>query len=306
MISPSLTSYKINRIAELILRTADDYQYIHDPEHRNKPHGKFWPTDKGWSNDPKDAPQSQQSQYPYELTPSDSEYFKAIESGNTEAVNSMVTNRAKEAGYGIKAYHGTKATFNEFDLGKIQNTAEGVGFYFADDPSVASGYGEVKSLFLSIKKPLAHDGKSFNKSTISKILTDIAKEELKANHEEMEDIADGFLSNYGDIRHEGFNRVLNEAVNSLSNESQANDQLGSIYHSGVSLPLISSSVKKITGYDGYISRGEKDPAHARDYLVYIAWSPNQIKSADPIVKDDQGNIIPLSQRFNPNSKDIRF
>ena len=33
---------------------------------------------------------------------------------------------------------------------------------------------------------------------------------------------------------------------------------------------------------------------------------NQIKSADPITYDDAGNIIPLSQRFNQASPDIRF
>lgn len=43
---------QIARIAEIIVSN-DDYQYIHDPEHRNRPHGKFWPTEKGWSNDPK-------------------------------------------------------------------------------------------------------------------------------------------------------------------------------------------------------------------------------------------------------------
>jgi hypothetical protein len=33
---------------------------------------------------------------------------------------------------------------------------------------------------------------------------------------------------------------------------------------------------------------------------------NNIKSADPITYDDQGNVIPLSQRFNIESPDIRF
>lgn len=298
MISKSFN--KINRIAELILRTADDYQYIHDPEHRNKPHGKFWPTDKGWSNDPKDAPQSQQSQYPYELTPSDSEYFKAIESGNTEAINSMVTNRAKEAGYNTQAYHGTTANFNEFDTNKITKTSEGVGFYFSENPDVASGYGKVKSVFLSMNKPLAYDSKAFNKSTIMKIIKDMVKEEAKVNQE---DIADGFLSNYGDVRYEGFNRVLDNTSRLLAGEKFANDQVSGIYHSGVPLPIVSSSFKKVTGYDGVVANGYSNVGTDK---IYIAWSPNQIKSADPIVKDDQGNIIPLSQRFNPNSKDIRF
>jgi hypothetical protein len=44
---------RIDRIASIIL--ADDYKYIYDPDHRNKPRdGEFYPTEKGWSNDPKD------------------------------------------------------------------------------------------------------------------------------------------------------------------------------------------------------------------------------------------------------------
>jgi len=38
----------------------------------------------------------------------------------------------------------------------------------------------------------------------------------------------------------------------------------------------------------------------------IVLSPEQIKSADPITRDDSGNVIPLSQRFNENSSDIRY
>ena len=36
------------------------------------------------------------------------------------------------------------------------------------------------------------------------------------------------------------------------------------------------------------------------------FEPSSIKSADPITYDDAGNIIPLSQRFNVESPDIRF
>lgn len=31
---------------------------------------------------------------------------------------------------------------------------------------------------------------------------------------------------------------------------------------------------------------------------YIVFDPNQVKSADPVTYDDNGNIIPLSERFN--------
>lgn len=33
---------------------------------------------------------------------------------------------------------------------------------------------------------------------------------------------------------------------------------------------------------------------------------NNIKSAEPVTYDDNGNVIPLSQRFNAESNDIRF
>ena len=39
---------------------------------------------------------------------------------------------------------------------------------------------------------------------------------------------------------------------------------------------------------------------------YIAFESNQIKSADPVTYDDNGNVIPLSERFNPENEDIRY
>ncbi len=41
--------------------------------------------------------------------------------------------------------------------------------------------------------------------------------------------------------------------------------------------------------------------------VYSLFEPNrQVKSADPVTYDDNGNIIPLSERFNPENNDIRY
>ncbi len=38
----------------------------------------------------------------------------------------------------------------------------------------------------------------------------------------------------------------------------------------------------------------------------IVFRPSQIKLSDPVTYDDQGNVIPLSKRFNTNKDDIRF
>jgi hypothetical protein len=58
------------------------------------------------------------------------------------------------------------------------------------------------------------------------------------------------------------------------------------------------------GYDGVEISG--DFVDGELQTVRIAFDPNQIKSADPITRDDAGNIIPPSQRFNPASSDIRY
>jgi len=50
-------------------------------------------------------------------------------------------------------------------------------------------------------------------------------------------------------------------------------------------------------HDGFISEDGDISA-----VVYA----HQIKSADPITRDSQGNVIPLSQRFNTKSEDIRY
>ena len=40
--------------------------------------------------------------------------------------------------------------------------------------------------------------------------------------------------------------------------------------------------------------------------IYAFFSPEQVKSADPVTYDDKGNVIPLSERFNPDNPDIRY
>lgn len=50
----------------------------------------------------------------------------------------------------------------------------------------------------------------------------------------------------------------------------------------------------------------RGPFMLNNTKIVVVESPNQIKSADPVTRDDAGNVIPLSQRFQPTSSDIRF
>ena len=56
------------------------------------------------------------------------------------------------------------------------------------------------------------------------------------------------------------------------------------------------------GFLGELRNGEEPPLSTD----YIPVSPNQIKLADAVTRDDAGNVIPLSQRFDQESPDIRF
>lgn len=79
---------------------------------------------------------------------------------------------------------------------------------------------------------------------------------------------------------------------------------------------IAENAKK-AGYTGVIIKNVWDDGGHRTHLydeeldiestVYIAFDPkSQVKSADPVTYDDSGNIIPLSERFNPQNDDIRY
>ena len=59
----------------------------------------------------------------------------------------------------------------------------------------------------------------------------------------------------------------------------------------------SNSVQK-RGYDGIIQSEDGDEA--------VVFDSSQIKLADPVTYDDEGNVIPLSERFNAEESDIRW
>ena len=58
------------------------------------------------------------------------------------------------------------------------------------------------------------------------------------------------------------------------------------------------------GYTSVIMKNIYDYGDKADN--YVFFSPNQIKSADPVTYDDNGNVIPLNERFDLTNKDIRF
>lgn len=61
---------------------------------------------------------------------------------------------------------------------------------------------------------------------------------------------------------------------------------------------------KENGYTSVVFKNIYDGGPLSNVKVF--YDSNQLKSADPVTYDDDGNVIPLSERFNPEKKDIRY
>lgn len=67
------------------------------------------------------------------------------------------------------------------------------------------------------------------------------------------------------------------------------------------------------GYDGVVINNVRDQGeyngsgpYNSPQTEYIVFDSEQVKSLDPVTYDDNGKIIPLSERFNPENLDIRW
>jgi hypothetical protein len=157
----------------------------------------------------------------------DSDYMKAVESGDVESQQRMVDEAAKVAGYE------KRWNFSE-NVGIDQNRG---AFYTTSSKAAADSWGEGRSgqtrpVFI-LAKARAIEGKNI--------------------------LSSSFMT-----------------------------------------PEMASKLKS-AGFDS--ASGGRDWKRGDEIAVF---SPNQIKSADPITRDNSGAIIPLSKRFDVSSKNIRY
>ena len=76
------------------------------------------------------------------------------------------------------------------------------------------------------------------------------------------------------------------------------------FHAWTSIPDSVTDYLKYLGYDGIKDVGGKNGGEG--HTVWIPFSSEQVKSAEPVTYDDKGEVIPLSERFNPENIDIRY
>ena len=249
----------------------------------------------------------------FRITPEqDKAYMDAVNAGDMETAQKMVIEAAKlampntkvvdENGNPKVVYHGSTAMFTVFDksrIGSATGTADGRGFYFTTDRDYALGYktsdGQLFEVFLNIEKPLSYDKKTITKAQLRKILKEADRVEYEQEGEHY------MLSNYANYNDVGIDAAVNEAAN-LEYDYADNDVelVGSLIGGSGSFDLIMDAVKKVTGKSGMIAPKDNGTIH------YVVTDPAGIKSAEPVTYDNDGNVIPLSERFNPENADIRF
>lgn len=237
----------------------------------------------------------------------DSDYLDAVDRGDMETAQMMVDKAARSAGYTIEAYHGTNEDFTVFDKNRIGKGIDkyGAGFYFGNHKGISESYGTKNyPVYLKLEKPIRirstqSGGEDLRSVRITKKqAADILKRhplmysedsplgdfyeefwETGAKAWMIQDLA-GKYRNLGDIEGDFFKAYPNE------------------FH---------EAVRDVTGYDGvevYLDYGNF--YEEQSDFFYVAWFDNQMKSSEPVVQDDSGNVIPLSERFNSEDSDIRY
>lgn len=192
---------------------------------------------------------------------------------NKAELSRMVEEAAKAAGYDIKAYHATDASFTVFDKSKSGANTD----YNASDVGLAA---------------TAHLGYWFNTNDLSKNLggNKAIRSFLKINRPYMAGTVQG-LANDILVNAEAWAGDFNQLDDQFYEDKKIAAEIGEAFQD----KLVWDK------YDGIELSDEEFGGTS-----YVIFESNQAKSADPVTYDDKGNVIPLSERFNEERDDIRY
>lgn len=218
----------------------------------------------------------------------DADYMDAVRRGDMETAQRMVMEAAKAAmpntkvvdenGNPLVVYHGRSEQFNTFERRKgvrfvmgLEDEVESEGFFFTPDKDFAEQYAAN-----------AERRRGGRRETIPTFL----------NIENPLDLA--FTDNFAQLYEEVTGYEYQLGMDDITNLWEIMDIEGM------------ADKIKAKGYDGVIFAEERAEDGTVTEYSYCVFDPSQIKSADPVTYDDEGNVIPLSERFNERNEDIRY
>ena len=208
----------------------------------------------------------------------DTEYLSAVDRGDMETAQKMVDEAAKKAGYPVKAYHGSRNIFTVFDeakRGSNTKTETSKRWFFAADEKTANSY--------------------YPYGTLKEIYKQNPNWEW-ANPEKLKDSKRGKLYS-----------LYLKLNNPLVVDVAGYDYTSHRENADAWMEYVEQA--EASGNDGIILLNAMDNqlnTSARESTVYMFRESSQAKSADPVTYDDNGKVIPLSERFNAKNDDIRY
>jgi hypothetical protein len=244
-----------------------------------------------------------------QVSETDRKYLDAVDRGDMETAQRMVDEAAKAAGYTTQnVYHGSGARFDTFKRQFLGTAAGGASaqeaFFFTDSMRTAKAYAV----------HAAEDG------PIKELMRKAEAAEKRGDWDEQERlITEAENLSYGkDGAEATMRRRENATVYKLhlrgrfmefDAEGKSPQELSNAKAFKQFDGSLTAAIRKarLQGYDGVMFKNLDDAPNIDDPANHFAvFNSNQIKSADPVTRDEKGNVIPLSQRFNPETPDIRF
>lgn len=267
-----------------------------------------------------------------ELSERDAEYLKLAKDPkkNAAQLRKLVDDAAKAAGFTKRLYHGTQG----FDSTRINTgySDDGISFFMSDDERVTSWYSgtdEKKPIGKNISENGANNYEFYTNTENMYEINDYGAQWdniLDADALDSEDAInkafpesegftwnenDGFLNVYRDDVFYG-EYVWDDESDRYVPNLPGRDPLPSRadgFGAGTTRSL-SRAIYDSGKYSGVIFRQIHDAGfdNGNTYAdIYNFFYPeSQVKSADLVTYDDNGNIIPLSERFNTEMNELRF
>jgi hypothetical protein len=216
-----------------------------------------------------------------------SQYLDAIEQGDMGIAQRIVREVARGAGYNIgPVWHGTNVDFNEYkewshfgeNRGQAESRLATIG------KTESSHYNEV---FLKLENPISMpDLGTWDYYGMVDIARERGWTDLKGN--EFKNAVEKAREKYGVVhgRESESPRYKEYLVDTERTYTRLTDQ-------------IHREVERHG--DGIVYENKVE----RSGKAYIVFDPFRVKSSSPITRDDSGDVIPLSMRFNKKEKDVR-
>lgn len=189
-----------------------------------------------------------------------------------------------EQGRPLVVYHGTKAQFNEFLGEKIgqSGTSEGVGFYFTNDKNIATGYGDVMSVYLKLEKPVYaysqvfmaedYDGDLDTMEANAEMIRNASMQVLEDLEAKGYEFYDETTSQMADIYTEtDYDSLVNTIELYIKDGIKAEE-----YDENKLYNDIREAIIKEFGFDGFKTKRYNNS----DSTVYVALMSSQIKSIE--------------------------